>query len=131
MKALHHYDLGYANLYVYEQYLINNIKDGVTVSDTHYLALKEIIEKHFPDRKMVYLSNRVSSYTVDPLVHLKVSTIENLAGIGIVTDTNLRAQTALFEGTFSKIPYQVFNTLAEAIVWATMIVKESGNNKDG
>lgn len=125
MNLLEHHDLGYADVFVFENYLINQIKEGARISDRHYYVLKEMIDAHFSDRAMVYLSNRVNSYSVDPLIHTNVSTIENLLGLGIVVDSELRRESAIFEGKFSKKPYEVFSTLQEAIIWATNILKEN------
>ncbi|MDP5101421.1 MAG: hypothetical protein NWQ09_08845, partial [Nonlabens sp.] len=77
MEILQHHDLGYTDVFVFEHYLINQIKDGVVISYEHYEVLKEFVDKYFSDSNLVYLSNRVNSYTVNPLVHRKVSTIDN------------------------------------------------------
>ncbi|MDP5077040.1 MAG: hypothetical protein NWQ19_03045 [Nonlabens sp.] len=126
MEILQHHDLGYTDVFVFEHYLINQIKDGVVISYEHYEVLKEFVDKYFSDSNLVYLSNRVNSYTVNPLVHRKVSTIDNLLGVGIVVDTSLKEQAALFEKQFFDKEFEIFLTLQEGIMWATGLIN---NNK--
>lgn len=125
MNSIKHHDLGYTDVFIFEHYLINQIKDGVVISYEHYDVLKKFVDQYYLNREMVYLSNRVNSYTVNPLVHRKVSTIDNLMGIEIVVDSNLREQAAIFERQFSDKPYEIFLTLQEGIMWATKLI----NNK--
>ncbi len=63
----------------------------------HAQTLRAMIDKHFKDRKMVYIANRVNSYSVNPLVYLKVAEMDNLKAICIVTDSNMKWNTALYE----------------------------------
>lgn len=126
MEMLQHHDLGYTDVFVFEDYLINQIKDGVVISYEHYDVLKNFVDTYFSDRNLVYLSNRVNSYTVNPLVHRKVSTIDNILGVGIVVDTSLKEQVALFEKQFFDKEFQIFMTLQEGILWATALLN---NNK--
>ena len=119
---LQHHDLGYTDVFIFEHYLINQIKDGVVISYEHYEVLKAFVEKYFPNSNMVYLSNRVNSYTVNPLVHHKTSTIDNLIGVGIVVDTGLKEQAALFESQFFNKDFEIFVTLQEGIMWATDLI---------
>ncbi|MDP5100589.1 MAG: hypothetical protein NWQ09_04620 [Nonlabens sp.] len=126
MEMLQHHDLGYTDVFVFEDYLINQIKDGVVISYEHYDVLKNFVDTYFSDRNLVYLSNRVNSYTVNPLVHRKVSTIDNLLGVGIVVDTSLKEQAALFEKQFFDKEFEIFLTLQEGILWATALLN---NNK--
>lgn len=126
MEILQHHDLGYTDVFVFEHYLINQIKDGVVITYEHYEVLKEFVDKYFSDSNLVYLSNRVNSYTVNPLVHRKTSTIDNLLGVGIVVDTSLKEQAALFEKQFYDKEFEIFLTLQEGIMWATGLIN---NNK--
>jgi hypothetical protein len=126
MEILQHHDLGYTDVFVFEHYFINQIKDGVVISYEHYEVLKTFVDKYFSNRNLVYLSNRVNSYTVNPLVHRKVSTIDNILGVGIVVDTSLKEQAALFEKQFFDKEFEIFLTLQEGIMWATELIN---NNK--
>lgn len=118
-NALNYYDLGYSEVFVFENHLINQIKEGEKVVVGHAQTLRAMIDKHFKDRKMVYIANRVNSYSVNPLVYLKVAEMDNLKAICIVTDSNMKWNTALYEKQFSAKPFEIFSNMNEAISWAT------------
>jgi hypothetical protein len=119
MKELRYYDLGYSEVFIFENYLINQIKEGEIVTVDHAQVLKAMINKHFSNRKMIYIGNRVHSYSVNPLVYLKVAEIDNLLGIGIVANSEIKQSTANYEKQFSAKPFKIFANMNEAIVWAT------------
>lgn len=123
MNALRYYDLGYTEVFVFENYLINQIKEGQTVIVNHAKVLSAMIDKHFPDRDMIYIANRVNSYAVDPLVYLKVSEIKNLKALCIVAASQIKRNTALYEKQFCTKPFEIFTTMNDAIVWSTKQLK--------
>lgn len=69
MSVINYYDLDYAQVFIFQNYLINQIKDGVQVNLDHVELLRKMIDENFQDRKMVYISNRNQSYSVDLLVN--------------------------------------------------------------
>ncbi|AUC79122.1 hypothetical protein CW736_06900 [Nonlabens sp. MB-3u-79] len=119
MNELRYYDLGYSEVFIFENYLINQIKEGEIVTVDHAQVLKAMIDKHFSNRKMIYIGNRVNSYSVNPLVYLKVAEIDNLLGIGIVVNSDIKENTANYEKQFSAKPFEIFEKMNDAILWAT------------
>ena len=119
MNALNYYDLGYSEVFVFENYVINQIREGETVVVEHAQTLRAMIDKHLKDRKMVYIANRVNSYSVNPLVYLKVAEIDNLKAMCIVSDSDMKRNTALYEKQFSAKPFEIFSNMNDAITWAT------------
>lgn len=117
MVELKYYDLGYTEVFVFENYVINQIKEGEKVEVDHSEVLRSMIDEHYPDSKMIYISNRIHSYSVDPMIYLKVSEIDNLLGIAVIAYTDLRRKTAEFERKFCTKPYHVYDHLSEAISW--------------
>ncbi len=122
-KRIECFDIGYADVFVFENYLVSQIKDGVSVGLEHVEDLKKMIDKHYRDEKLVYISNRIGSYSVDPLVYPEVGRIENLMGVAIVTDSPINTKNAQFEKIFYNKEFVIFKTLSEAIVWATATIK--------
>jgi hypothetical protein len=119
MNALRYYDLGYTEVFVFENYLINQIKEGHTVKVNHAKVLRAMIEKHYPDREMVYIGNRVNSYSVDPLVYLQVSKIKNLSALCIVATSDLKRNTAFYEKQFCLKPFEIFTSMNDALEWSS------------
>ncbi|BAO54314.1 hypothetical protein [Nonlabens marinus] len=125
MSAISNHDLGYAQVYIFQNYLINQINDGVNVGMEHVEVLRDMITEHFGNRKMVYISNRTNSYSVNPLVYPLVGRIRNLEGMAIVTNSRLNIQNANFEKVFYHKHFEIFQTMDEAIVWATELISSA------
>ena len=119
MKSIRHYDLGFAEVFIYEFYLLVQVKEGYAVEINDIDFLHALIDKYFKDRKFIYISNRVNSYSVNPLIYPKVAAIENLVGMAVVADTDIKIKTAIFEKSFSSKPFQICSTLDEAIIWSS------------
>ncbi|PRP68236.1 hypothetical protein [Nonlabens agnitus] len=125
MRPIKYIELGYAEIFIFQDYLINQIKDGVTVSMEHVHVLRDIIEENFGDRDLVYISNRVGSYSVDPLVYPQVTLIDNLLGMAIITDNVLHEKSVQFEQLFYKRELKVFKTFEDSIAWAAGLVRKA------
>ena len=124
MSLFHYYDLGYCETFVFDEFLVNQIKEGVTITPGHNLKLKEVIDRHFKNRPLVYISNRIFSYSVDPITYIGTSKIHNLLAIAIVADTEINSKNAHYEGTFYDKPFQVFKTLSESIRWVREVIDQ-------
>lgn len=124
MSMFHYYDLGYCEAFLFDEFLVNQIREGVTITPEHNLKLKEIIDRHFKNKPVVYISNRIFSYSVDPITYVGTSKIHNLLAIAVVADTDINIKNAFYEGTFYNNPFQVFKTLSEAIQWVQEVIKE-------
>ncbi|AGC75918.1 hypothetical protein LX97_00599 [Nonlabens dokdonensis] len=124
MNQLRYYDLGYSEVFIFEHYLVNQIKGGQVVVHKHVEVLKKMITRHFFDRELMYISNRVNSYSVDPLIYREIAKIENLIGLAIVVDTDMKMKTAMYEKQFYSKPYEVFYTMNDAIIWTASQLKD-------
>jgi hypothetical protein len=125
MSVINYYDLGYSQVFIFQNYLINQIKDGVQVNLDHVEVLRKMIHENFQDRKMVYISNRNQSYSVDPLVYPQVARIHNLVGLAIVTSTIVNRTNAEFEKMFYNKEFGIFTTLEESITWAAGLISRA------
>jgi hypothetical protein len=120
--ALHYYNLGYAEVYIYQNYLISKTNEGEAVLVKHKAVYEKIIKDHFEGRNMVYISNRLHSYAVDPMIYREIVKIKNLLGIATVTYDNVKRDSAAFEKRFSTLPFEIFHELEDAISWANEFV---------
>jgi len=120
----HYYDLGYCETFIFDEFLVNQIREGVTVTPEHNLKLKEIIDLHFKNKPVIYISNRIFSYSVDPMTYIGTSKINNLLATAIVTNTEINKKNASYEANFYEKPFKVFSTLSGAIKWVNEIIDE-------
>ena len=123
MGRFYHYKLDYCEIFVLENVLVKQIEEGQIISSNHIDELLQIIDKHFKDKPVVYLSNRTFSYSVDPLVYKEVSKIKNIIGIGIIVSGNQRVQNAFYEGKFYEKEFEVFRHFYEAMTWANSLLE--------
>ena len=84
MELFHYYDIGHAEVFVFDNFLIKQVKEGeiFDLEETNYLKL--ILEQHFNGCKIAYISNRVTSFSVDPLVYKEIEKISNLVAIAVI-----------------------------------------------
>ncbi|ALM21840.1 hypothetical protein JCM19294_949 [Nonlabens tegetincola] len=124
MKEIIYKDLGYAELYCFENYIISQVKEGTIISPDKNKDLDEVIQEHYENRPVVYLSNRTFDYNVMPTTYLESAMIENLIGVGIITQTGINKRNAEFESSFFKKEFIVLDSLLDGILWAENLVKE-------
>jgi hypothetical protein len=111
--------------YIYDNYIIVEIAEGITIATKHNKILEDIAEKYFASKDFVYITNRVNSYAVNPAVYKKTSKIKNLVGFAIVASNYIALRNADIEKLFLNKPFESFTELSEAIKWAEAIVDKT------
>lgn len=130
MSMFHYYDFKDSEVFIFDNFLVNQIKQGVTVTPEHNQQLRDVLDKHFGNKKVVYISNRYYNYAVDPLTYLETSKIHNLVAMAIVADTAIAKSNAALESMFYKKNFEVFETLSEAMTWVQKQLAESEVTKE-
>ena len=115
--------LKFAKVNIYYNYMVVVMNEGLHVSPDLNSVLEDIVSQHFYDRLFVYITYRKNSYSVDPVIYKYTSKIQNLAGFAVVTKENIVKKNAEIEKLFLKKPFEIFNKLDDAIVWAKSILK--------
>lgn len=111
------YFLDIGTLELYDDYVVGELKEGITIDLESASKLKIIANKHFStDKPFTYISIRNNSYAVDPTVYLKIK-MENLKAIAIVSNKPNDIHNFKIEKHFFKKPMELFNSLPEAIIW--------------
>ena len=121
MKRLLTYEFG--TLKLYENYVLSEINEGVTIPADASFILAKIAIEHYKGEPFAYISNRKNSYSVDPAVYIEASKIKNLVGFGIVTNIPIAKNISQIERMFSRKHYETFEIISEAKTWANQIVK--------
>ncbi|MDH7914008.1 hypothetical protein [Winogradskyella sp. SYSU M77433] len=127
MGIFKYYDIGHAEVFVFDDFLIKQVKEGVIIDLKETDALKEVLEENFKGRNVAYISNRMTSYSVNPLVYKEIENISNLVAIAIIPNNHLKKSNAEYEKQFFKKPFGVFDSLDEAIKWVHHIISKENS----
>ncbi|WP_290697667.1 hypothetical protein [Lacinutrix sp.] len=124
MGLFHYHDIGHAEIFAFDDFFVKQIKASVVITKEHNKVLKAFIKKHYNTRNVAYISNRIVSYSVDPLVYKEAEKIPSLVAIAVIPgDENMRAN-AEFERQFYDRPFGIFDNLTKAMKWAQTIINE-------
>ncbi|WP_452220998.1 hypothetical protein [Lacinutrix salivirga] len=128
MGIIKHFNNQDFEVFIFDDFIINQIKEGVAIEPYHNDILNKIVQKYYSNKDLVYISNRVNSYSVDPLIYAKTESIPNIIAIALVPKTEIMRSNAEYERDFYDRPYKIFDTLTEAIVWVSSLVKTKKKN---
>ncbi len=121
-----HFEFG--EVRVFENFVVVVMKEGITVKPEYNNDLADIAKKYYKGRKFGYITYRINSYAVNPMVYLKTSEIENLAAFAVVSASGLKASNLEVEKRFLKKPFEHFTNLDEAKKWVNEMIESSSPN---
>jgi len=110
-------NLDFARLELFEDYLISTIHEGVVFNLEHLEKFYQIFDSHYCNKPFGYISNRKFDYTVDPTCYLMEYQYPKLVGISILCHSESTFNTAQFEKTFYKRPFEVFYKIENCKKW--------------
>ncbi|MEM0516881.1 hypothetical protein [Aequorivita flava] len=120
--------LFFGKAHVFPNYLVVYMNEGITVKPEYNTHLINIAQKYFKDRPFGYITNRINSYAVNPLVYLQTSKIENLVAFAIVSNPDIKKSNVELEKIFMKIPFEHFSELELAKKWVESIITKHSSN---
>jgi len=124
-----YYDIGHAEVFIFDDFLIKQVREGALIDQEETEEFKVILKEHFDGKNMAYISNRVFSYSVNPLIYKEAEKIPNLVAIAVIPSNQKIRSSANFERQFYDRPFGIFDNLSEAIQWVQQII-EKENEKE-
>ncbi|MGJ8593828.1 MAG: hypothetical protein ACSHXF_14855 [Aquaticitalea sp.] len=112
----------FCDIQIYDSYMVTIMKEGVTITPEHNDVLLNIVETYYSNREFVYITHRLNSYAVDPAIYFETSKIDNLVGFAVVSKDFKAKSNAEVEKLFLNKPFEIFNTLKEAVTWAHTVI---------
>lgn len=111
--------LDFGKITVTENILISELNEGILFDVHNNRELLKIGKKIFNGNNYGYISHRVNSYAVNPMVYLESSSTPTLKAIAVVSKDPVCKQNTLLERQFYKntSSFEVFESLEEAIIW--------------
>lgn len=120
--------LDFCILKFYDNYVISIINEGKNLTVKMSNLMCKIALDYYKEKPFVYITNRIHNYTVETDVYTEISKMKTLAGFVVVSDKKLSIKNALLEKLFLDKPFQIFNNLDDAILWANNVRSMDGND---
>ena len=120
-----HFDFGEAR--IFKNFVVAMMKEGITVEPAFNINLDQIAKKYYAGRKFGYITYRENSYSVNPLVYIETSKIDNLVAFAVVATTGIKEDNIKIEKLFLKKPIQAFYDLDKAKAWILKMIEISEN----
>ena len=117
--------LNFCTLKMRDHIAIAEVNDGIHIDEYLSTIITDACLHYYDGKPFVYLSHRKHSYSVDVTKYTYINDIKNLKGFGVIS-TSLSARNAEIENLFISLPFEIFDTLDEAIKWANKILKNNG-----
>lgn len=117
------YNLSFCDIEIYEDFVINTMKEGITAVPNYHSLLKIAVNQFFANKPFVYISNRINSYAIDPEILTKMCGIENLVGFGVVSDAPQQKMQVQLEEMFFKKEIHLFSKMNDALIWKSKVIE--------
>lgn len=117
-------ELDFGTISIFDRILICECKEGILLDLQNNRKILEIGAHHFNNQDFGYISHRVNSYAVDPMVYRDAAEYEHLKAIAVVSSSEAARQSAVLEQNFyiNKNSFQIFSSLSEAKDWIRNIL---------
>jgi hypothetical protein len=113
-------DLDFGKVYIHENILIAKLNEGILFDLDANKKLLDLGTRIFKGKNYGYISHRVNSYAVDPMVYRESAAATSLRAIAVVSENEMTCRNAtVVEKKFYKDNncFEVFKTLEEAVTW--------------
>ena len=106
-------------IWVQDRILINEMNEGALLDVATNRKILQIGSESFGHDYFGYISHRIHSYAVNPMVYRESAEHPRLKAIAVVSENALTRQTARVERQFytNKNSFEIFSSLEEAKVW--------------
>ncbi|MFM1878784.1 MAG: hypothetical protein RLZZ241_1650 [Bacteroidota bacterium] len=120
------HDMDFGSFKFYKNLIIGKINPGSKVTFEQILPLLAIWPLYYNETEpMVYLSDRQSSYSLDPTMHFEIQKLfPFLLGYGIIVYNEINYRVAQLEQQFLSCPTGIFKDLESAVEWAQGLIQQ-------
>ena len=117
-------ELDFGVLWIYDQILVSELHEGVLLDVENNRKILALGREVFQGQAFGYISHRINSYAVDPMVYRESAEHEQLRAIAVVSDKEMARKSARLEKNFytNKNSFQIFNSLEEAKIWIREVI---------
>ncbi|NJY62675.1 hypothetical protein HC174_07890 [Salinimicrobium sp. CDJ15-81-2] len=118
-------------LRVHNRILINEMDEGALLDVETNRKILEIGSEIFENEIFGYISHRINSYAVNPMVYRDSAEHPLLKAIAVVSESEMRRENARIEQQFytNKNSFQIFSSLEEAMTWMNEVLSSYSKEK--
>ncbi|MDA0176527.1 MULTISPECIES: hypothetical protein [Mesoflavibacter] len=114
--------LDFCSLEFKDRVVIAIINEGIHIDYYYSKQIANTCLDYFKDQPFVYLTHRKKSYSVDVTKYTFVNDLKTLKGFGVIS-TSLSARNAEIENLFISKPFEIFDTIEDALIWAKQVLE--------
>ncbi len=105
-------------LYLFDNYVVAEFKEGVDINFDNFSDVTEIIKKQFNDKPFGFISNRLNSYSINLKDATKFNAyFPNLKAYAIVAYNSITQRVFELENHFFTFNREAFKNLEHAAEW--------------
>lgn len=124
-KQIKQYNLEMGKVVFFKNYLVIEVAEGISFDYEKAKKLSELTNFHFEDRPFGYISNRVNSYSLEPIDYTRIKEVfPNIVAFAAVTYSKSQKTSVKIENMFYQEGIVSFDSLEKAIKW---VEKELNN----
>jgi hypothetical protein len=119
------HELDFGRYRFYRNLIIGEVFEGAKMDFDKILPLLAIAALYYSEENpFVYLSDRKSSYSLDPPMHREIHKLfPFLLGYGVIVYNDLNYRVARLEQRFLQCPSGLFRSTDEAVAWAAGLIE--------
>ncbi len=102
--------------------VIAEMKEGIVFHQPYNDQLLSYCKEYFRDRPYAYISHRINSYSIDPIVYIDAATKSLRRAIAVVSKDPEKIKNIKIEKQFFDHPFEGFESLEEAIKWINKVL---------
>ena len=112
-------ELDFGIVWIDDKILVSELHEGALLDVDNNRKILELGREMFQGEDFGYISHRINSYAVDPMVYRESAEHEQLRAIAVVSSKEMARKSAQLEKNFytNKNPFQIFSSLEEAKTW--------------
>lgn len=112
----------FGKITIHNSIVVGEMNPGVTIDKSEIDELMLYCERYFEGKPFGYLSKRINSYSINPVIYLHISENYNISGLAIVSQSELARSNAKIESHFFQKPIDVFEDQSKAELWLNDIL---------
>lgn len=112
-------ELEFGVIWIHDRVLVGELNEGTLLDVHNNRKILEIATKAFRGADFGYISHRINSYAVNPMVYRESAEHPQLKAIAVVSKSPVGRQSALIEQQFfhNRNSFRIFEELEEAKLW--------------